>query len=317
MDPASHRPTTSRLAKQTSSRVLSVRYRLAPQNPFPAALLDALTAYLSLLSPPPNAPHAAIPASQIVFAGDSAGANLSLSLLQVILELRRQSPAAPRIKWHGGATIDLPLPAGLALNSPWTDLTRCMPSLSANARYDYLPPPSAGTAHLPPCPIWPTVPPRGDIYCDTSALCHPLVSPLAARDWRGACPVWMGCGTEMLYDEAAVLAARMAGQGVCVGWACFEAMPHCFALMLDHLPGSGRFFEGWAEWVRGCVEGPGKVVGRGVFVEVGGREREVDVRGLGEEVGVGGFEEVLGRMREAMGKRVRGEEGEAKVLPKL
>jgi len=320
MDPASHRPSTSRLAKLTSGRVLSVRYRLAPQHPFPAALLDALIAYLSLLSPAPGSPHPAIPGSQIIFAGDSAGGNLCLALLQLILELHRQS--TPRIKWHSNTTITVPLPAGLALNSPWTDLTRCMPSLTTNALYDYLPPPStSATDHFPPCPIWPTTPPRGDIYCDVSALCHPLVSPLAARDWAGACPVWMAVGTEMLHDEAAVVAGRMAGQGVVVGWWCFEAMPHCFALMLDHLRASGRCFEEWAAWARGCVEGGGVVEGRGSrgwFVEAGmGDKREVDVGGLGGEVGVGGFEEVLGRMREARGRRARGEEGEMKALPKL
>lgn len=319
MDPASHRPTTSRLAKLTSGRVLSVRYRLAPQNPFPAALLDALIAYLSLLCPAPGSPHSAVPASKIVFSGDSAGANLCLSLLQLILELRRQS--ASGIKWHSGTTtIDVPVPAGLALNSPWTDLTRCMRSLTTNAVYDYLPAPSSGTDHLPPCPIWPTTPPRGDIYCDTSALCHALVSPLAARDWRGACPVWMTCGTEMLYDEGAVLAAQMAGQGVPVGWLCFEAMPHCFALMLDHLTASGRCFEEWAEWVRAVVERAEEVRGsgsKGVFVEVTGEERAVDVGGLGVDVGVAGVEEAVGRMREVQRRRARGEEGEAKALPKL
>ncbi|KAK4134881.1 hypothetical protein BT67DRAFT_378913, partial [Trichocladium antarcticum] len=46
MDPATHRPTTKTLAKLTSARVYSVRYRLAPQNPFPAALMDALQSYL-------------------------------------------------------------------------------------------------------------------------------------------------------------------------------------------------------------------------------------------------------------------------------
>jgi len=38
MDPVTHRATTKKLAKLTKGRCLSVRYRLAPQNPFPAAL---------------------------------------------------------------------------------------------------------------------------------------------------------------------------------------------------------------------------------------------------------------------------------------
>ncbi|KAL4785695.1 hypothetical protein BJX76DRAFT_355915 [Aspergillus varians] len=52
MDPCTHRPAISQLAKRTSSPVLSVRYRLAPQNSFPAALADALVAYFYLVSSP-------------------------------------------------------------------------------------------------------------------------------------------------------------------------------------------------------------------------------------------------------------------------
>ena len=51
MDPATHRPTCRELAKRTGGRCYSVRYRLAPQNPFPAAIMDALISYLGLLYP--------------------------------------------------------------------------------------------------------------------------------------------------------------------------------------------------------------------------------------------------------------------------
>ena len=70
LDPASHRPTTKKLAKLTGGRCYSVRYRLAPQNPFPAAVMDGLSAYLTLLYPPPGAFHEAVRPEDIVFAGD-------------------------------------------------------------------------------------------------------------------------------------------------------------------------------------------------------------------------------------------------------
>ncbi len=70
LDPASHRPTTKKLAKLTGGRCYSVRYRLAPQDPFPAALVDALSAYLTLLYPPPGAFHEPVRPEYIVFAGD-------------------------------------------------------------------------------------------------------------------------------------------------------------------------------------------------------------------------------------------------------
>lgn len=70
MDPATHRQTTKKLAKLTGGRVYSVRYRLAPQHPFPAALMDALMSYLALLYPPEGAFHEPVKPEHIVFAGD-------------------------------------------------------------------------------------------------------------------------------------------------------------------------------------------------------------------------------------------------------
>lgn len=70
LDPATHRPTTKNLAKLTGGRVYSVRYRLAPQHPFPAALMDALMSYLALLYPPEGAFHEPVKPEHIVFAGD-------------------------------------------------------------------------------------------------------------------------------------------------------------------------------------------------------------------------------------------------------
>ena len=70
MDPATHRSTTKKLAKLTGGRCYSVRYRLAPQHPFPAALLDAFVSYLTLLYPPTGAFHAPIEPEHIIFSGD-------------------------------------------------------------------------------------------------------------------------------------------------------------------------------------------------------------------------------------------------------
>lgn len=316
LDPATHRPVTVKLAKLTGSRVLSVRYRLAPQNPFPAALLDALVAYLSLLYPPPNSLHSPVPASKIVIGGDSAGGNLSMVLLQTLLHLHRTSPdgETPTVIFNG-QTVPLPLPAGVALNSPWLDLTRSLPSIEGNAHFDYLPPPSVTSkTKFPPCPAWPTTPPRVDMYCEGSALCHPLVSPLAAKSWAGAPPIFFVCGEEMLADESMVLAQRAARQGVKVVWEQFEAMPHCFALVLEGHAGGRVCFSDTAGFVKRVVGTPESVETEGVFVKAKSLERQkIEVEKL-IDISDEDVAETMARTREMIMKRV-GQEG--KTFPKL
>lgn len=268
LDPATYRPTTSRIAKDTGGRVFNVRYRLSPQNPFPAALLDCFTAYLSLLYPPPGSPHTPISSSEIVFGGDSAGGTCCTALLQLLLHLHRSTDTTPTVLFHG-SRVPIPLPAGMALTSPWLDITRSLPSLESNTIYDYLPPPSgSSTLRFPPCPAWPASPPRADLYAHDTALTHPLVSPLAARDWQNSPPVFVSVGQEMLRDEDAVFARRMAGQGVRVRWCEFEGMPHCFAMVLGFLSAAAVHH---AEFARFCVD----VVGRGGVAVEDGEEQSV------------------------------------------
>jgi acetyl esterase/lipase len=283
LDPSTYRPQTSKLAKATGGRVFNVRYRLAPQNPFPAALLDALTAYLSLLYPPPGAPHAPVPANEIVFGGDSAGGMLCTSLLQLLLQIHRSSssPGLPKVRFHG-KEVEVPLPAGLALSSPWLDVTRSLPSIERLAHYDYLPAPSSIPLdfRFPPCEAWPSPPPRSDLYCNSPAMTHPLVSPLAAKDWKNTPPIFFSVGEEMLRDEDAVLAKRVSGQGGKVVWREFEAMPHVFGFMLEWVPQAVQNLEMMAGFCRDVVE-KGDVDTSTEFILVKGQgKRVVDVGAL-------------------------------------
>src|ERR1044071_5708085 len=59
---------------------IAIDYRLAPQNQFPAALQDALAAYLYLLNPPKDAGFEPLNPKNIVISGDSAGGGLSMAL---------------------------------------------------------------------------------------------------------------------------------------------------------------------------------------------------------------------------------------------
>ncbi|KIX03104.1 uncharacterized protein Z518_06654 [Rhinocladiella mackenziei CBS 650.93] len=269
MDPATVREPISRLTKITGGRAFAVRYRLAPQAPFPAQLLDALIAYLSLLSPPPGSFHEPVPAQNIVLAGESAGANLAIALLQLLLTLQRMGQG--RIRFHG---VDVPiqLPAGVAGNSPWTDITRSQPSINNNAHFDYLDPPSAtGISRAEPIPdaAWPASPPRAEIFCNASMMVHPLASPLAAPPelWKGMPPAFMCLGNEGLEDEITVLARRMHQGGGVVDFVGYEGMPHCFAMIFPTSPAGRDCFVRWAKFCSGLVQGSGPTSSRAVWAE--------------------------------------------------
>ncbi|KAI0202650.1 alpha/beta hydrolase fold-3 domain-containing protein [Astrocystis sublimbata] len=97
------KPVADRLiAKSGVDAMFSVQYRLSGykgQNPFPAALQDALSSYLYLLN------DLRIPADRIIVAGDSAGGNLTMALLLYLRDF--------------GAAISIPNPKCAALMSPW------------------------------------------------------------------------------------------------------------------------------------------------------------------------------------------------------
>jgi len=108
--PASVRAVTSTLAQLTKGRCLVLEQRLAPQNPFPAPLIDLLVAYLSLLYPPKDAFHEAINPEDIVIAGESSGGNLCLDFLLLLQNFQQRKP---RISFHGRC-VSIPYPAGFA-----------------------------------------------------------------------------------------------------------------------------------------------------------------------------------------------------------
>lgn len=96
------RGLASRIAAATSARVTSIDYRLAPEHPAPAALEDAIDAYLQLSSRS---------VTGVYLTGEGSGAGLALALAQ---HLRDAGHAAP---------------VGMLLVSPQADLTKGAQSL--------------------------------------------------------------------------------------------------------------------------------------------------------------------------------------------
>jgi acetyl esterase/lipase len=93
------------LSKSMGCPVLLPQYRLSVEEnaSFPAALQDAITAYVYVLN------ELKVPPQEIVLAGESAGGHLALSLVRYVTE--------------DGEKAGLPLPRAALLWSPWLDLT--------------------------------------------------------------------------------------------------------------------------------------------------------------------------------------------------
>jgi acetyl esterase/lipase len=106
-----HADTLARVALAAEARVFAPDYRLAPEDPYPAQLDDAILAYRWLIE--------RIAPERVAVAGESAGGNLVVALL---VALRDRG---------------LPLPACAAPISAWLDLEATHPSMTTNAATDY------------------------------------------------------------------------------------------------------------------------------------------------------------------------------------
>jgi len=311
---ATHRESVSKMAKACAGRALAVEYRLAPQSAFPSQLIDAFNAYLYLLYPPTGSFHQAVDPKHIILAGDSAGGNLAFALLQLLLQLHRTGDNL-RVRYNGN-DVNVPLPAGVAGFSAWLDVTRSSPSLFSNAKYDYLPTPNLddATSTFPHDDIWPTSPPRGDIFCDITLLTHPLVSLLSANDWSKSPPMWFLIGDEALYDENAVMAEKAKSQGVTVQWEHYQAMPHCFNAVMSHLDTSKSAYKNFGTFARSCLSGSVEPHAISIAVKTG-QQKNVELA-LGDEVSLT-WEQALKNMADAKARRSAGYEKEGKGQPKL
>ena len=203
------------LAANTST--FAVDYRLAPEYPFPAALDDARAAYRWLLK-------RGVPPSQIVIAGDSAGGNLTLTLL---CDLRDRG---------------LPLPAlGIGL-SPATEFDIIRPSMTANEHSDWI------TGHM--ALVW------RDWYCRPEQRSLPLVSPIRAN-LRGLPPIYIQAGrAEILYDSIAAFAIEAKSQGAHVTFESWPSMNHVFQFFGHDAPQSAEALHRIQEVIAQSVREP-------------------------------------------------------------
>ena len=194
------RTLTTKLAASTSMDVLCFDYRLAPENPYPAAVEDAMRVwnYLMLLG---------YGARDVIVAGDSAGGNLALSLT---LKLKEEERLLPR---------------GLVLMSPWTDLTSSGRSHETRAALD----PVLNKEYLEKA-IRAYVGETAQEDGWEEQLKNPMISPLFGN-FTGFPPTYIQVGNnEVLLNDATQLHKNMIKANVSVKLDVFDGMWHVFQM---------------------------------------------------------------------------------------
>lgn len=171
-----HRRLACDLSAAADARVLLIDYRMGPEDPFPAAVEDAVKAYNWLLTQ-------GIASSAIAISGDSAGGGLTMATL---VSLRDQGIALP--------SCAVPI-------SPWVDLEGVGDSMTRNEAVD-------------PMVRKPGLLRMADFYLNGADAKNPLASPLHA-DLSGLPPLLIQVGTrETLLDDSRRLHDKALAAGV-------------------------------------------------------------------------------------------------------
>ena len=206
-----HTELMGRISRACRAPVLGLDYRLAPENPYPAAVEDAVKGYDRLIDQ-------GIDPGKIVIAGDSAGGGLTVACL---LALKAQGKAQP---------------AGAMLLSPWVDLTGSGESVQSRADVD----PMVSRALLDFLAA---------LYYGDADATEPGVSPLFG-DLNGLAPFFIQVGDhELLLDDSTRLLDRALRAGIAAELQIFEEAFHVFqnnpALpeSAEALSGMGAFFD--------------------------------------------------------------------------
>ena len=188
--PRSHRPISGALARRIGCRVFSLDYRLAPENPFPAAAEDAVKAAQWLMA-------SRVKPGNLALAGDSAGGGLVIATLAQLREL------------------GLPLPACGVCMSPWVDLTgefSCTNTTSCAMFF-----PRDGLAFA-------------KVYLNGASARSTLASPLLADLKGLPPLLIQVANSEMLYDDSMRLNEKAAASGVQTSLRVYDRVPHVWQM---------------------------------------------------------------------------------------
>ncbi|KAL9092299.1 MAG: hypothetical protein Q9165_004473 [Trypethelium subeluteriae] len=223
--------------------------RLAPRYTLPTIIQDALIGYFYLIAPPEGALHDPVDPSTLILAGESGGATLHLAVLQFLQHFIQKASqngiTNPTIQING-QQVPLRMPKGCAFVSPPCDLLSALPAAQAHEEIDWMPERGPWFRDdFPADSLWPSNPPRAEIYIDVSAMRHPLIQPSTWRDWRGMPPMWIACGQERYCDGIRYFVKSLWASGVKVQYYEYEHMVHSFAVVMPRLPQAEHCMKLW------------------------------------------------------------------------
>ena len=199
--PATGRHLAAAFSEAAGTTILSLDYRLAPENPFPAAVDDAVAGYRWLL-------EQGLAPGKIAIGGDSAGGGLAVAAL---VALR-------------GAGVPVPA-AGICI-SPWADLTCSSDSYSTKSGSDPI------IVHQDI--LW-----LASLYLGDQDPKTPLASPLFA-DLQGLPPLLIQVGSEeVLLNDSIGLDRRARQAGVDSTLEIWDDMIHVWHVFF-HMLKEGR-----------------------------------------------------------------------------
>ena len=205
-------PLVSELVRRTGAKAITLDYRLAPENPYPAAVDDARAAYEALLAQ-------GVAPGQIALAGESAGGGLAVAML---LALREAGVA---------------LPACAYLMSPYADLTLSGETLGTKRDLDAVLTPDGLRARVPD-------------YVGAADAAEPFISPIFG-DLTGLPPLLIHVGSnEILLSDALRLAARAALSDVAVTLEVTPGVPHVFQGFAGLLDEAGAALDQAADFLK-------------------------------------------------------------------
>lgn len=192
-----HRSLGGEISRAAQAAVLLVDYRLAPEDPFPAAVEDGVAAFRWLL-------EQGFAPKNLAIAGDSAGGGLAAAML---VSARDQ---------------DLPMPAAAVCISPWSDLTCSNESYRTRAEADPMVSPDIGN--------------MANLYLQGKDPKQPYASPNFA-DLRALPPLLIHVGRdEVLLDDSIKLHEKAKADGVDSTLEIWDDMIHVWHAFHPMLP---------------------------------------------------------------------------------